>query len=49
MGKSTRLPETKKGVTIADWLQRVAADHDGVPLIVAKTVGSLNRTSFLRK
>jgi hypothetical protein len=26
---------------IAHWLRRLAADHDGVALIVAKTVGSL--------
>jgi hypothetical protein len=28
-------------ITIAEWLQRFAADHDGTALIVAKTVGSL--------
>jgi hypothetical protein len=43
MGKDSRtsLPETKPGVTIAEWLHRLAADHGGTALIVAKTVGSL--------
>jgi hypothetical protein len=43
MGKDsgTSLPETKPGVTIAEWLHRLAADHGGTALIVAKTVGSL--------
>jgi hypothetical protein len=35
------LPDTTQGAAIAEWLQRLAADHDGTALIVAKTVGSL--------
>jgi hypothetical protein len=43
MGKSYRtlLPEPNLGVVMGEWLQLLAADHDGVALIVAKTVGSL--------
>jgi hypothetical protein len=44
MGKSYRASlsdTTGLGVVLADWLRRLAADHDGVALIVAKTVGSL--------
>jgi hypothetical protein len=43
MGKSYRAfrPDTKLGVHLEPWLRRLAADHDGVALIVAKTVGSL--------
>jgi hypothetical protein len=40
MGKSSPL-ETKLGVALEDWLRRLAGDHDGVALIVAKTVASL--------
>jgi hypothetical protein len=32
---------TPLSTVIAAWLQQLAADHDGVALIVAKTVGSL--------
>jgi hypothetical protein len=32
---------TPLSTDIAAWLQQLAADHDGVALIVAKTVGSL--------
>jgi hypothetical protein len=44
MGKSCRASHrdtTRLGVVLADWVQRLAADHDGTALIVAKTVGSL--------
>ena len=40
MGKSSPL-ETKLGLALEDWLRRLAADHAGVALIVAKAVGSL--------
>jgi hypothetical protein len=40
-GYAAPLPDTTQGVAIAEWLQRLAADHDGPALIVAKTVGSL--------
>jgi hypothetical protein len=32
---------TPLSTVIAEWLQQLAADHDGVAFIVAKTVGSL--------
>jgi hypothetical protein len=36
------LPDTPRlGVVLAEWLLRLAADHDGVALIVANTVGAL--------
>ena len=44
MGNSYRasLPDTTRlGVVLTDWLRRLAADHDGVSLVVAKTVASL--------
>ena len=44
MGKRYRAPlpdSTRLGVDLAVWLRRLAADHDGAALIVAKTVGSL--------
>jgi hypothetical protein len=43
MGKSYRTfpPETNLGIDLDQWLRRLAADHDGPALIVAKTVGSL--------
>jgi hypothetical protein len=43
MGKSygSSLPETKLRVALADSLRRLAADHDGTALIVAKIVGSM--------
>jgi hypothetical protein len=41
MAKSNRTPETEQGVALTEWLLRLAADHDGAALIVAKTVGSL--------
>ena len=44
MGKRYRAPlpdGTRLGVDLAVWLRRLAADHDGAALIVAKTVGSL--------
>jgi hypothetical protein len=34
-------PATELGEKVDKWLQRLAADHDGVALIVAKTIGSL--------
>jgi hypothetical protein len=40
-GYRAPLPDTTQGAAIAKWLQRLAADHDGTALIVAKTVGSL--------
>jgi hypothetical protein len=43
MGKRNRAfrPDTKLGVLLEGWLQRLRTDHDGTALIVAKTVGSL--------
>jgi hypothetical protein len=43
MGKSYRAfpPETNLGIDLAGWLRRLAADHDGPALVVAKAVGSL--------
>jgi hypothetical protein len=43
MGNSYRAfgPDTELGVLLDDWLRRLAADHDGRALIVAKTIGSL--------
>jgi hypothetical protein len=42
-GKSYRalLSEPNLGVVLGEWLQRLAADHDGTALLVAKTIGSL--------
>jgi hypothetical protein len=44
MGNSYRAshPDTTRlGVVLTEWLRRLAADHDGTALIVAKVVGSL--------
>jgi hypothetical protein len=43
MGKGYTAPlrDTTQHPDIATWLHRLAADHDGAALIVAKTVGSL--------
>jgi hypothetical protein len=40
MGKSSLL-KTNLGLGLEDWLRRLAGDHDGAALLVAKTVGSL--------
>jgi hypothetical protein len=32
---------TRLGIVLAEWLRRLAGDHDGAALLVAKTVGSL--------
>jgi hypothetical protein len=48
MGKSYRVfrPDTKLGVFLEGWLRRLAADHDGPALIVAKTVDGRTLVKF---
>src|SRR5262249_47270336 len=41
MGKRHRAPLPELGVVLADWLRRLAADHDGAALSVAQAIASL--------